>query len=58
MTSTYTLEEAGDGSSTLFRSNLECESPKGTELPDDVFVAMAKPSGIDKYHNALRASFS
>lgn len=54
-TITYTFEEAGDGgSSTLFRRTLKCELPKGAELPDDVFLAMAKPSGIDQYHDALR----
>ncbi|KAG9188916.1 hypothetical protein G6011_07621 [Alternaria panax] len=49
---TYTLTKAGCGL-TVFTRNLTCELEKGVEVPEDLWVAMSRPSGIDKYHAAI-----
>jgi hypothetical protein len=49
---TYTFTKAGHGL-TLFTRNLTCELEKGVEVPDDLWLAMSRPSGIDKYHAAI-----
>ena len=44
--------KAGHGL-TLFERELTCELDKGVEVPDDLWLAMSRPSGIDKYPAAI-----
>ena len=50
---TYTFVEAGCGL-TLFTRNLTCELEKGVDVPEDLWLAMSRPSGIDKYHEKIK----
>lgn len=50
---TYTFMKAGHGL-TLFTRNLTCELEKVVDVPDDLMLAMSRPSGIDKYHDAIK----
>jgi hypothetical protein len=49
----YTFMKAGCGL-TLSTRNLTYELEKGVEVPDDLMLALSRPSGIDKYHAAVK----
>lgn len=53
-TITYEFSDAGEGL-TLFTRTLKCTTPKGVGIPDDLLTVRARPDGIDRYHEAIKA---
>lgn len=54
-TITYTFEgNVGEGK-TLFTRNLTGEHPRGVGPPDDLLTVCCRTTGIEKYHDAVKA---